>query len=80
MCAHELAKAIWAVVHEELRNKIQGRTSHMPIPQNTGVPAPEASAARPGAVHCRGPCGRGAMFLVQNEVCHKQTQVWSVRD
>ena len=35
--AHELAKAIWTVVHEELRNKRQGRTSHLPIPQNAGT-------------------------------------------
>ena len=37
--AHELPKAIWTVVHEELRNKRQGRTSHLPIPQNTGATA-----------------------------------------
>ena len=35
--AHELAKAMWTVVHEELRNKRQGRTSHLPIPQNAGA-------------------------------------------
>ena len=38
--AHELAKAMWTVVHEELRNKCQGRTSHLPIPQGTGATTP----------------------------------------
>ena len=48
--AHELAKAIWTVVHEELRNKRQGRTSHLPIPQNTGATAPATSGTPLGRV------------------------------
>ena len=54
--AHKLAKAMWTVVHEELRNKCQGRTSHLPIPQGTG-------ATTPGTVGP--PIGGGAMLLVR---------------
>ena len=48
--AHELAKAIWTVVHEELRNKRQGRTSHLPIPLNTGAAAPATAGTPLGRV------------------------------
>ena len=48
--AHELAKAIWIVVHEELRNKRQVRTSHLPILQNAGAKAPTTSGTPLGRV------------------------------
>ena len=55
--AHKLAKAIWTVVHKELRNKRQGRTFHMPIPQGTGAPAPGTAGAPIGRV-VRAPGGQ----------------------
>ena len=42
--------AIWTVVHEELCNKRHGRTSHLPIPQATGVTAPATTGAPLGKV------------------------------
>ena len=47
---HELAKAIWTVVHEELRNKRQGRMSHLPVPQNMGATARATSGTPLGRV------------------------------
>ena len=55
--AHELAKPIWTVVHEELCNKRQGRASHLPIPQGTGVQAPGTAGAPIGRV-VRAPGGQ----------------------
>ena len=47
---HELAKVVQTVVHEELRNKRQGRTSHMPIVHNTLVQNAAATGAPIGKV------------------------------
>ena len=62
--AHELAKAIWTVVHEQLRNKRQGRTSHLPIPQGTGAPAPGTAGAPIGRVD-RAPGGQAVVGAPQ---------------
>ena len=63
--AHELAKAIWTVVkHEELCNKRQGRTSHLPIPQHTGAAAP-ATAGTPLGRVVRAPGGQAAVGTPQ---------------
>ena len=58
--AHKPAKAIWTVVHEELRNKRQGRTSHMPTPQNAGATAPATSGTPLGRV-VRAPGGQAVV-------------------
>ena len=47
--AHELSTTIWTVVHEELRNKRQGRNSHMPIPQQVQGAGNPGTHAAPGA-------------------------------
>ena len=62
--AHKLAKAIWTVVHEELRNKRQGRTSHMPILQGTGATAPATAGAPLGRV-VRAPGGQAVVGAPQ---------------
>ena len=48
--AHKLAKAVWTVVHEELHNKRQGRSPHLPIPQATGATTPATAGAPLGRV------------------------------
>ena len=48
--AHELAKAIWTVVHEDLCNKQQGRTSQLPIPQATVATTPTTAGVPLGRV------------------------------
>ena len=62
--AHELAKAIWTVVHEELRNKRQGMTSHLSIPQGTGATAPGTVGAPIGRV-VRAPGGQAVVGAPQ---------------
>ena len=62
--AHELAKAIWTVVHEELRNRRQGRTSHLPIPQGTGAPVPGTVGAPIGR-EVRAPGGQAVVAAPQ---------------
>ena len=62
--AHELAKAIWIVVHEQLRNKRQGRNSHLPIPQHTGAAAP-ATAGVPLGRLVRAPGGQAVVGALQ---------------
>ena len=47
--AHELSTTIWKVVHEELRNKRQGRNSHMPIPQQVQGAGNPGTHTAPGA-------------------------------
>ena len=58
--AHELAKAISTVVHEELRDKREGRSSHLPIPQGTGATAPATAGAPLGRV-VRAPGGQAVV-------------------
>ena len=57
---HELAKAILTVVHEELRNKRQGRMSHLPIPQIRGATAPATLGTPLGRV-VRAPGGQAVV-------------------
>ena len=47
--AHDLSTTIWTVVHEELRNKRQGRNFHMPIPQQVQGPGNTGIQVVPGA-------------------------------
>ena len=62
--AHELAGAIWTVVHEELCNKRQAKTSHLPIPQGTGANVP-ATAREPLGRVVRAPRGQAVVGALQ---------------
>ena len=75
--AHELAKAIWTVVHEDLMNKRQGRTSHMPIPQGTGVQTPGIAGAPIGGV-VRAPGGQAIVGAPRGVGGHNATRADSL--